>query len=83
MQISCVVWKYIRRLYILEVVGDMPQKVERAGYGFYIEVPEGAVPPGVIVSMGVKVILTTPILLRYVNVNASIHVNYNYTQFTQ
>ena len=42
---------------VLEVVGDMPQKVEWPGYGFYIEVPEGAVPPGVTASVGVKVIL--------------------------
>ena len=30
---------------VFEVVGDKPQKVEWAGYGFYIEVPEGALPP--------------------------------------
>ena len=42
---------------VLEVVGDKPQKVEWPGYGFFIEVPEGAVPPGVTVSVGVKVIL--------------------------
>ena len=42
---------------VLEIVGDLPQKVEWPGYGFFIEVPEGAVPPGVTVSVGVKVIL--------------------------
>ena len=42
---------------VLEVVGDKPQKVEWPGYGFYIEVPEGALPPGVTASVGVKVIL--------------------------
>ena len=43
---------------VLEVVGDKPQKVEWPGYGFYIDVPEGALPPGVIASVGLKVILT-------------------------
>ena len=42
---------------VLEVVGDLPQKVEWPGYGFFIEIPEGAVPPGVTASVGVKVIL--------------------------
>ena len=42
---------------VLEVVGDKPQKVEWPSYGFFVEVPEGAVPPGVTVSVGVKVIL--------------------------
>ena len=42
---------------VLEVVGDKPQKVEWPGYGFYIEVPEGALPLGVTASVGVKVIL--------------------------
>ena len=42
---------------VLEVVGDKPQKVEWPGYGFFIEVPEGAVLPGVTASVGVKVIL--------------------------
>ena len=41
----------------LEVVGDKPQKLEWPGYGFYIEVPEGALPPGVTAIVGVKVIL--------------------------
>ena len=41
---------------VLEVVGDKPQKVEWPGYGFFIEIPKGAVPPGVTVSVGVKVI---------------------------
>ena len=43
---------------VLEVVGDKPQKVEWPGYGFYIDVPEGALPPGVTASVGLKVILT-------------------------
>ena len=42
---------------VLEVVGDKPQKLEWSGYGFYIEVPEGALPPGVTASVRVKVIL--------------------------
>ena len=42
---------------VLEIVGGKPQKVEWPGYGFFIEVPEGAVPPGVTASVGVKVIL--------------------------
>ena len=42
---------------VLEVVGDKPQKLEWPGYGFYIEVPEGALPPEVTAIVGVKVIL--------------------------
>ena len=42
---------------VLEVVGDKPQKLEWPGYGFYIEVPEGALLPGVTASVGVKVVL--------------------------
>ena len=42
---------------VLEVVGDKPQKLKWPGYGFYIEVPEGALPPGVTASVGVKIIL--------------------------
>ena len=42
---------------VLEVVGDQPQKLEWPGYGFCIEVPKGALPPGVTASVGVKVIL--------------------------
>ena len=42
---------------VLEVVGDKTQKLEWHGYGFYIEVPKGALPPGVTASLGVKVIL--------------------------
>ena len=41
---------------VLEVVGDKPQKLEWPGYGFFIEVPEGALPPGVTASVAVKVI---------------------------
>ena len=43
---------------VLEVVGDKPQKLEWPGYGFYIEIPEGALPPGVTASVAVKVILS-------------------------
>ena len=42
---------------VLEVVGDKPQKLKWPGYGFYIEVPEGALPSGVTASVGVKIIL--------------------------
>ena len=42
---------------VLEVVGDKPQKLEWPGYGFYIEVPEGALAADVTASVGVKVIL--------------------------
>ena len=42
---------------VLEVVGDKPQKLEWPGYGFFIEVPQGALAPGVTASVGVKVIL--------------------------
>ena len=46
---------------VLEVVGDKPaQKLEWPGYGFFIEVPEGALPPGVTASVAVKVILGGP-----------------------
>ena len=43
---------------VLEVVGDKPQRVEWPGYGFYIDVPEGALPHGVTASVGLKVFLT-------------------------
>ena len=42
---------------VLEVVGNKYQKLEWPGYGFYIEVPDGALPPGVSSSVAVKVIL--------------------------
>ena len=42
---------------VLEVVGDKPQKLEWPGYGFYIDVPEGALPPGVTACVHVKAIL--------------------------
>ena len=43
---------------VLEVVWDKPQKLEWPGYGFYIEVPDGALAPsGVTASVAVKVIL--------------------------
>ena len=43
---------------VLEVIGDkLPQRLGWPGYGFYIEVPMGALAPGVIASVGVKVIL--------------------------
>ena len=42
---------------VLEVVGDKSQKLVWPGYGFYMEVPEGALPPRVTASVGVKAIL--------------------------
>ena len=42
---------------VLEVVGDKQQKLEWPGYGFYIQVPEGALPPKVTANVAVKVIL--------------------------
>ena len=42
---------------IFEVVGDKPQKLEWPGYGFFIEVPKGALSPGVTARVAVKVIL--------------------------
>ena len=42
---------------VLEVVGDKPQRLEWPGYGFYIEVPEGALAPEETASVGVKAIL--------------------------
>ena len=43
---------------VLEVVGDeLPQRLEWPGYGFYIEVPRGALAPGVTASVGVRAIL--------------------------
>ena len=41
----------------MEVVGNKPQKLIWPGYGFYIEVSEGTLPPGVTASVGVKIIL--------------------------
>ena len=41
---------------VFEFMGDKPQKLEWAGYGIYIEVPEGALPPGVTASVTIKVI---------------------------
>ena len=43
---------------VLEVVGDKPQKLEWPGYGFYMEVPDGALATGMTASVGVKVILS-------------------------
>ena len=43
---------------VMEVVGDKSQKLEWSGYGFYLEVPDRALPPGVTASVAVKVILT-------------------------
>ena len=43
---------------VLEVVGDKPQKLEWPGYGFYMEVPDGALATRVTASVGVKVILS-------------------------
>lgn len=48
---------------VLEVVGDKPQKLEWPGYGFYIEVPEGALSPGVTSSVAVKIILSGQFML--------------------
>ena len=48
---------------VLEVVGDKPQKLMWPGYGFEIEVPDGALPPGVTASVGVKAILSGQFLL--------------------
>ena len=42
---------------VLEVVGDKPQKLLWPGYGFYLEVPDGALAPGVTASVGVMMIL--------------------------
>ena len=42
---------------VLEVMGDKAQKLEWPGYGFYMEVPDEALPLGVTASVGVKVIL--------------------------
>ena len=41
---------------VLEVVGDKPQKLEWPGYGFYIEVPDEALPPEVTASVAVKIV---------------------------
>ena len=41
---------------VLMVVGDKPQRLEWPGYGFHIEVPDGALSPGVTASVTVKVI---------------------------
>ena len=42
---------------MLEVVGNKSQKLEWPGHGFSLEVPDGALPPGVTASVAVKVIL--------------------------
>ena len=42
---------------MLEVVGDKSQKLVWPGYGFYLEVPDGALSSGVTASVAVKVIL--------------------------
>ena len=41
---------------MLTVVGDKPQRLKWPGYGFYIEVPEGSLSPGVTANVTVKVI---------------------------
>ena len=51
---SRCVW---RNSAFIEVVRNKPQKLEWPGYGFYIEVPDGALPPGVTASVAIKVIL--------------------------
>ena len=43
---------------MLEVVGDKSQKLEWSGYGFCLEVPDGALPKGKTASVGVKAILS-------------------------
>ena len=43
---------------VLEVVGNKSQKLEWPGYRFYLEVPDGALPPRVTSSIAVKAILT-------------------------
>ena len=47
----------MERLYLKLWETIKPQKLEWPGYGFYIEVPEGALPPGVTAIVGVRVIL--------------------------
>ena len=43
---------------VFEVLSDrLPQKLVWSGYGFYIEVPAGALPPGVTASVAVRAIL--------------------------
>ena len=43
---------------VFEVLSDkLPQKLVWPGYGFYIEIPAGALPPGVTVSVAVRAIL--------------------------
>ena len=41
---------------VLKVVGDRSQKVEWPGYGFYLEVPDGAFPLGMTASVAIKVV---------------------------
>ena len=43
---------------VLDVVGDKAQKLKWPGYGFYMEIPDGALPPGVTAIVGVKMILS-------------------------
>ena len=40
---------------------DKPQKVEWPGYGFFIEIPEGAVPPGATVMWALVTALNKPV----------------------
>ena len=48
--------RYVERLF--EVMADaLPQKLVWSGYGFNIEVPAGALPPGVTASVAVKGIM--------------------------
>ena len=42
---------------VLEVVGDKSQKLKWPGYGFYLEVPDGSLPPGVTASVTVQATL--------------------------
>ena len=41
---------------VLTVVGDKPQELRWPDYGFYLDIPEGALPPDVTASVAVKVI---------------------------
>ena len=41
---------------VLTIVGDKPQELRWPDYGFYLDIPEGALPPDVTASVTVKVI---------------------------
>ena len=48
---------------VLEVVGNKSQKLKWPGFGFYLEVPDGAVPEAETISVGVKAIMSGQFLL--------------------